>query len=235
MGNVTFELNETLVTAQAEGQTLLKYLRGVACLKGAKEGCGTGHCGACTVIIDGRAVRSCVTRLDSLDGKKITTIEGLRGENGALHPIQQAFLDIGAVQCGFCTPGMVLAAKALLDANPNPTDEEICEGLKHNYCRCTGYVKIIQAVHLAAARLRGENPSLTEIQALEHIELVSYHVPGDPRQSISPADTSAAASRTATAPKRYGAPWPTPATWAMNPPCTAPLPGPGFPTPGFCP
>ena len=180
MGNVTFELNETLVTAQAEGQTLLKYLRGVACLKGAKEGCGTGHCGACTVIIDGRAVRSCVTRLDRLDGKKITTIEGLRGENGAPHPIQQAFLDIGAVQCGFCTPGMVLAAKALLDANPNPTDEEICEGLKHNYCRCTGYVKIIQAVHLAAARLRGENPPLTEIQSLEHIELVSYHVPGDP-------------------------------------------------------
>lgn len=155
MGNVTFELNETLVTAQAEGQTLLKYLRGVACLKGAKEGCGTGHCGACTVIIDGRAVRSCVTRLDRLDGKKITTIEGLRGENGALHPIQQAFLDIGAVQCGFCTPGMILTAEALLAKNPAPTEEEVKQAMSGNLCRCTGYAKIVEAVLLAAERARG--------------------------------------------------------------------------------
>lgn len=180
MGNVMFELNESLVTTQAEGLTLLQYLRGVACMKGTKEGCSTGHCGACTVIIDGGAVRSCVTRLDKLDGKRITTIEGLRGENGALHPIQQAFLDIGAVQCGFCTPGMILATKVLLDTNPNPTDEEICDGLKNNYCRCTGYVKIIQAVHLAAARLRGEDPPLPEIQTLERIELVPYNAPDDP-------------------------------------------------------
>lgn len=183
MKKVTFELNGTTVTAEAEGLTLLQYLRGVACMKGAKEGCSTGHCGACTVIIDGRAVRSCVTRMDKLDGAKIQTIEGLHGENGALHPIQQSFLDIGAVQCGFCTPGMIMAAKALLDSNPDPTDEEIYEGLKHNYCRCTGYVKIIEAVHLAAARLRGENPPLAQIRTLENIEIASYS---------SPADTTAA-------------------------------------------
>ena len=179
MKKVTFELNGSIVTAEAEGMTLLQYLRGVACMKGAKEGCGTGHCGACTVVIDGKAERACVTRLDRMDGKKVLTIEGLHGENGALHPIQQSFLDIGAVQCGFCTPGMIMATKALLDRNPDPTDEEICEGLKNNYCRCTGYVKIIEAVHLAAARLRGEDPDLESMRTLERIELVTYSDPAD--------------------------------------------------------
>ena len=180
MAFVTFELNGNTVTADAgEGTTLLRYLRGVACLKGTKEGCGTGHCGACTVLVDGKTVRSCVTRLDKMGGRSVITIEGLHGPDGGLHPIQQAFLDIGAVQCGFCTPGMVLAAKALLDRNPDPTEQEICEGLKDNYCRCTGYVKIIQAVRLAALRLRGEKPSLPEVQTLEKVELVKYDGPDD--------------------------------------------------------
>ena len=177
---VTFLLNGKEISLEKPEGTLLKYLRGVACLKGPKEGCGTGHCGACTVIIDGKTARSCVTRLDKLDGKSVLTIESLSGPDGALHPIQQSFLDIGAVQCGFCTPGMVMAAKALLDANPDPTDEEICEGLKNNYCRCTGYVKIIEAVHLAAARLRGEDPSVESMRTLETIDIVKYHEDGDP-------------------------------------------------------
>ena len=174
MVTVNFILNGKPVSAEADGLTLLKYLRGVACLKGAKEGCSTGHCGACTVLLDGKPVRSCVTRMDKLEGKSVVTIEALHGADGGLHPIQQAFLDIGAVQCGFCTPGMVLATKALLDVNPDPTDEEICEALKNNYCRCTGYVKIIEAVHLAAARLRGEDPSVDDMRTWENLEIVKY-------------------------------------------------------------
>lgn len=135
--------------------TLLRYLRGRVCLKGAKEGCSTGHCGACTVLIDGQPARSCVTKMARLEGKSVTTIEGL-APAGKPHPIQKAYLDAGAVQCGFCTPGMVLATKALLDQNPSPSREEIEKALKRNYCRCTGYVKIIEAVELAAARARGE-------------------------------------------------------------------------------
>ena len=174
MVTVNFILNGERVTAQADGLTLLKYLRGVACLKGTKEGCSTGHCGACTVLVDGKAARACVTRMDKLEGKSVVTIEGLRSENGGLHPIQQSFLDVGAVQCGFCTPGMVLAAKALLDVNSDPSDEEICEALKNNYCRCTGYVKIIEAVHLAAARLRGEDPDVSAVRTWENLEIVKY-------------------------------------------------------------
>ena len=180
MAIIRFELNGSPVTAEVDGKTtLLQYLRGTACLKGAKEGCGTGHCGACTVLLDGEPARSCVTRMDKLEGRRVLTIEGLHGEGDALHPIQQAFLDIGAVQCGFCTPGMVLATKALLDRNPDPTDEEIGHALRNNYCRCTGYVKIIQAVHLAAARLRGENPSIPEMQTLESIQIVESQGPED--------------------------------------------------------
>ncbi|MCI9121797.1 MAG: molybdopterin-dependent oxidoreductase [Oscillibacter sp.] len=173
MAICSFVLNGVPVTAETcGGRTLLHYLRGVACLKGTKEGCSTGHCGACTVLVDGEAARACVTRLDRLEGKSVLTIEGIQGPHGELHPIQQAFLDMGAVQCGFCTPGMVMAAKALLDKNPDPSQEEICAALQNNYCRCTGYVKIIQAVRLAAARLRGENPLLEEVQTLERIALL---------------------------------------------------------------
>ena len=165
---IKFQLNGTAVRYTGDkDRTLLSYLRGTACLKGTKEGCGTGHCGACTVLKDGVPVRSCVTKMERLEGADILTIEGLTPKEG-LHPIQKAFLDVGAVQCGYCTPGMVLATKALLDRNPDPGREEIEEALRRNYCRCTGYVKIIEAVLLAAARLRGEEPPLSAVRAMEH-------------------------------------------------------------------
>lgn len=144
-------------TGEPGDTTLLQYLRGTRCLRGAKEGCGTGHCGACSVLIDGQLRRSCVTKLKAVEGRSVETIENL-ARDGLLSDIQRSFLDAGAVQCGFCTPGMVMATKALLLKNANPSEEEIREGLKNNYCRCTGYVKILQAVRLAAARMRGEDP-----------------------------------------------------------------------------
>lgn len=150
---IMFNLNGNTVSATVSPETtLLQYLRNKACLKGTKEGCGTGHCGSCTVLLDGKPVRACITKMSRVKGSHVLTIEGLAPE-GQLHSIQAAFLDAGAVQCGFCTPGMVLAVKALLDEHPDPSDTEIKKALKHNYCRCTGYVKIIEAVRLAAARL----------------------------------------------------------------------------------
>ena len=125
--------------------TLLSVLRDKLGLTGVKEGCGKGECGACTVIMDGVSVLSCMTLAVEADGKEITTIEGL-AKNGQLHPLQQAFIDEGAIQCGFCTPGMILTAKALLDNNPNPTREEIKTGINGNICRCTGYAKIVNAI-----------------------------------------------------------------------------------------
>lgn len=120
--------------------------------KGAKFGCGQGFCGACTVLLDGRPVNSCLLLTGLVEDRRITTIEGL-GSPGRLHPIQEAYLDAGAVQCGYCTPGFVLATKALLDHNPAPDERQIREALDGNYCRCTGYVKIIDAVKLAAKKL----------------------------------------------------------------------------------
>lgn len=137
--------------------TLLRFLRDKLNLTGTKDGCGKGQCGACTVIIEGKAIRSCTQRVARLDGKKVETIEGL-ASGGRLHPIQEAFLSAGAVQCGFCTPGMILASKALLAKKPFPTEEEIREGLKRNFCRCTGYVKIIDAVKMAS-ELMGQRQS----------------------------------------------------------------------------
>ena len=122
-------------------------------LTGTKKACGTGDCGACTVIVDGEAVRSCILLTASMHGKSITTIEGL-GDVSHLHPIQQAFIDAGAVQCGYCTPGMILTAKALLDRQPHPTPEQIREAISGNLCRCTGYVKIEAAKRMAAERSR---------------------------------------------------------------------------------
>lgn len=124
---------------------LLDVIREELGLTGTKEGCGIGECGACTVIVDGKSVNSCLTLAASMEGKHITTIEGLM-ENDKLHPIQQAFIDHHALQCGFCTPGLILSAKALLDNNPNPTREEIKIGISGNLCRCTGYEQIIEAV-----------------------------------------------------------------------------------------
>ncbi len=129
---------------------LLDVLRGPLGLIGCREACGEGECGACTVLIDGRAVNACLVPAAEVAGARVTTIEGVLGPDGALSPLQQAFVDAGAVQCGFCTPGMVLSAKALLDANPDPSDDDIRTALVGNLCRCTGYVQIIDAVRAAA-------------------------------------------------------------------------------------
>jgi len=130
--------------------TLLYVLREKLGLKGAKCGCGKGECGACTVIMNGRAMLACITLAVDADGHEIQTIEGL-SEDGKLHPIQQAFIDYGAIQCGFCTPGMIMSAKALLDENPHPSEEEIRLQINGNLCRCTGYAKIVEAIMAVAA------------------------------------------------------------------------------------
>ena len=127
-------------------ETLVDVLRDKLDLTGTKKACGLGDCGACTVLLDGKAVNSCLILAMDAQGHEITTIEGLEKKDGTLHPLQEAFLENGAVQCGFCTPGMVLSAKALLDENPSPTEEEIRRALAGNLCRCTGYAKIVQAV-----------------------------------------------------------------------------------------
>ena len=126
-------------------RTLLEVIRKDLHLTGTKLGCGGGECGACTVILDGKAVKSCLMLALDARGKDIWTIEGL-ARGGELHPLQRAFVECGAVQCGFCTPGMIMAAKALLDSNPHPTEQEIKDALAGNLCRCTGYVKILEAV-----------------------------------------------------------------------------------------
>jgi carbon-monoxide dehydrogenase small subunit len=132
---------------------LLDLLRYDIGLTGTKRGCDTGECGACTVLIEGKAVNSCLVLAVEADGKNILTIEGLT-KNGKLHPLQETFIEEGAVQCGFCTPGMLLSAKALLDTNPNPTEEEIKKAIAGNLCRCTGYTKIIKAIISAAKKMQ---------------------------------------------------------------------------------
>jgi aerobic carbon-monoxide dehydrogenase small subunit len=131
-------------------QTLLSALRDAVGLTGTKEGCSTGDCGACSVLVDGRLVPSCLVLAAEAQGRSVTTIEGI-AQNGTLHPVQQQFLQHAALQCGICTPGFIVAAKALLDANPNPTETEARYWLAGNLCRCTGYDKIIRAVMDAAA------------------------------------------------------------------------------------
>lgn len=164
---INFILNgNNIKIPKDDPRTLLEYLRNVKCLKGTKEACGTGHCGACSVIIDNELARSCVTRLRNLSDKRVETIEHV-ARDGNLSIIQKSFLDVGAVQCGFCTPGMIMATKVLLSKTLFPTEEEIYEGLKHNYCRCTGYVKIIEAIKLAASRLRGEHPEIDDFRTHE--------------------------------------------------------------------
>ncbi len=140
---------DPLEVACSPNTTLLELLRNELGLTGVKEGCSEGVCGSCTVLMDGRPIRSCLTLALEADGHDILTIEGV-ASHGELHPIQQAFVERGAVQCGFCTPGMVLSAKALLDGNPNPSDDEIKTALAGNFCRCTGYAKILDAVRTAA-------------------------------------------------------------------------------------
>jgi carbon-monoxide dehydrogenase small subunit len=134
--------------------TLLHVLREELFLTGTKRGCDSGECGACTVILDGKAVNSCLVLAAELDGHEVLTIEGLSSDSGDLHPLQKAFIDKGAVQCGFCTPGMIMTAKALLDKNPDPTKQEVKDALCGSLCRCTGYAKIVDAVVAGAAELR---------------------------------------------------------------------------------
>ncbi len=153
---IRFTVNGRQVERETDARTrLLDLLREDLALTGTKEGCGEGECGACTVLIDGRAVNSCLVLAPQIDGKSVLTIEGL-ADGETLHPIQQAFVEKGGVQCGFCTPGFIMSTVALLQENPDPTDEEILTALEGNLCRCTGYTKIVEAVRAAAERMRGE-------------------------------------------------------------------------------
>ncbi len=154
--NVTIGLtvNGQKKTITTDSQrSLLDVLREDLGLTGAKYACGEGRCGACSVLIDGRRVLSCVTPVTEADSKTIVTIEGL-AKDDALHPVQEAFLEEGAMQCGYCTGGMILAAVALLEQNANPTDQEIADGMNRNICRCNGYPKIVNAVRRAAKKMR---------------------------------------------------------------------------------
>lgn len=154
---VTLKVNGVERTVTTDPQRpLLDVLREDFGLTGTKYGCGEGRCGACTILIDGQRALSCVTPAAEADGKAITTIEGL-AQGGKLHPVQEAFLEEGAMQCGYCTPGMILSAVALLREHPNPTDEQIVEGLNGNICRCNGYVKITHTVRRAAQKMQGVN------------------------------------------------------------------------------
>jgi carbon-monoxide dehydrogenase small subunit len=145
----TLNGNETEVEIQ-DHWTLLYLLREQLGLLGTKEGCGSGECGACTVVMEDAAINACLYLAAEVDGKAILTIEGLAAPDGTLHPIQQAFVEKGGIQCGYCSPGMILAAKALLDENPNPSEEEIKDAIAGNICRCTGYVQIIDAIRSAS-------------------------------------------------------------------------------------
>ena len=137
------------------GRLLVDCLRYDLGLTGTKEGCGVGVCGACTVLVDGQMAASCIALAAALDGAAITTIEGIAPE-GSLHPVQQAFVDCGGFQCGICTPGQIMAAISLLQANPDPSEDEVREGMKGNLCRCTGYYSILESVAAAAQVSRGE-------------------------------------------------------------------------------
>jgi len=155
---IKITVNGVTHTVDVEANTLLvSVLRDQLNLIGTKHACGDGECGACTVILNGKSILSCLTLACECNGADIMTIEGLAKSEKELHPIQQSFMDRGAVQCGFCTPGMILSSKYLLDTNPDPTDEQIEEGLAGNICRCTGYVKIVDAVKDAAKKMREIN------------------------------------------------------------------------------
>jgi carbon-monoxide dehydrogenase small subunit len=157
---ISFTLNGKPVEIEVKPwDTAIAVLREQLGLKGTKEGCGIGECGACTILVDGLAVDSCLMPAPKLDGSKVETVEGLR-QGDALHPLQEAFLSKGAVQCGYCTPGMLMSAKALLDRSPNPERNELVEALSGNLCRCTGYVQILEAAEEAAKALgKAREPS----------------------------------------------------------------------------
>jgi carbon-monoxide dehydrogenase small subunit len=148
--DVRFTLNGRVVSFETDpSRPLLWVLRGDLELTGTKYGCGEGHCGACTVLIDGTAERSCLLSVGEASGKSVTTIEGLAGD-GDLHPLQEAFIQHDALQCGYCTPGMILTAVSLLESNPDPTDAEVISAMDDNYCRCGAHVRILRAIRTAA-------------------------------------------------------------------------------------
>ena len=152
---IAFAVNGKNVTLEAdEGRLLLWALRTDLALTGTKYGCGEGHCGSCTVLINQRAMRSCLLKIKDVAGKEVVTIEGLAA-NGKLHPLQKAFMDHDGMQCGFCTPGMIMSGVGLLKYNPRPTEKEVRSGLENNFCRCGAHVRIIKAVQQAAAELKG--------------------------------------------------------------------------------
>jgi aerobic-type carbon monoxide dehydrogenase small subunit (CoxS/CutS family) len=152
---VSFHLNGNLAEVRIEpDQTLLWVLRNHFGLTGTKYGCGIGFCGSCTILIDNEAVRSCTIAISEVDGKNVVTIEGL-AKDGHLHPVQKAFVEHDALQCGFCTSGMIMNATGLLLKNPSPTTQEIKDGMEDNLCRCGAHVRIIDAVHTAAAEMKG--------------------------------------------------------------------------------
>lgn len=151
---VKISVNKKPVEAEIEPRiTLLELLRDTLNLTGTKEGCGSGDCGACTVLVDGEPVCSCLMPAVEAEGQEITTVEGLAGDGGELHPLQKTLIAEGGIQCGFCTPGILLSALALLNRNPDPSESEIREALAGNLCRCTGYDKIIRAVQEAAKEM----------------------------------------------------------------------------------
>ena len=151
MPSLHFRLNRQDVRTDAEPPTLLiDLLRGPLGLTGTHQGCDTAQCGACTVLVDGQAVKSCSVLALQVDGREVTTVEGLAARDGTLHPLQQAFMDCHGLQCGFCTPGMLMAGAALLAETPRPTEAQILHALEGNLCRCTGYVNIVAAVQKAA-------------------------------------------------------------------------------------
>ncbi len=155
--SITLNVNGDLYELAVDPwRTLAEVLREDLNLTGTKIGCETGDCGACTVLIDGRSVTSCLALAVEAQGHEIVTIEGLAPGGEELHPIQEAFVRHGAVQCGYCTPGMIMSAKYLLDHNPEPTEEEIRQGLSGNLCRCTGYNKIVEAIEAAAKDMKAE-------------------------------------------------------------------------------
>jgi carbon-monoxide dehydrogenase small subunit len=156
MPTLSMILNGKDVSVEVDpGDLLVHVLRDKLGLIGTKVACGEGECGACTVLVDGKTVTSCIYPALKAQGREVTTIEGL-AKGGQLHPIQQAFVDVTAPQCGYCIPGMVMSAKALLDQNPHPARDEIKEGISGNICRCTGYYQIVEAIELAAQRLAEE-------------------------------------------------------------------------------
>jgi carbon-monoxide dehydrogenase small subunit len=165
---ITFQLNGKIVSLEVSPfETALSVLRDRLGLTGTKEGCGMGECGACTILVNGLAVDSCLMLAAQLDGRKVETVEGMAAGD-KLHPLQEKFLSHGAVQCGFCTPGMLMSAKSLLDRNPDPKRKDIVEALSGNLCRCTGYAQIVEAVEDTANEVRetrcGQEPCIDKTE-----------------------------------------------------------------------